>query len=482
MKERIIRNIVKASVWAVAAALVFFVILSNAAPWGAATVYDNRVDGGISDLSPPKRYRLIKQDIGYIPEQREDLTYFTTDMPFRYDKAKVRITFRNPYEDQVIKVGFKDKDIWHYDTKVIDAPILDGLTWEHVGKDPTLYQKEKHYENVPSFLSGIPEKSVIGTFDYDLNYLKLYESELPDYTPASSDTVIDTPLRGKQIIYMYLDQEPFRLHLEKQDLNWYEDPDTTIVKVFKGTEMVYQVTVDDDGVADDSKTPGVVQSVDIANPGPELPEKGAYKVVIEANADTIIKKLQTNLHKIVFEGTVFPVDNAQVLPKIVKETRPTELVTKGRNVKIRTYHDQALQQVRVGEEEIDLDMVQEERVATLSGELTQITLPKSDVILSTPDYFAFSQDQYFEPTPFKVIDITDSEQIDQVDYLITNFTPPLNTEGMWQVAEKEFDLKMASIEKGKLSWLVQMPGIKDRPMGVYIKKIEVELYKDPWNI
>ena len=58
-------------------------------------------------------------------QQTHDLIYFTTDMPFYFDKAKIRMTFKNSDPNQTISLGFQDQKIWHYDTELFDVPFLN---------------------------------------------------------------------------------------------------------------------------------------------------------------------------------------------------------------------------------------------------------------------------------------------------------------------------------------------------------------------
>ena len=110
--------------------------------------------------------------------------------------------------------------------------------------------------------------------------------------------------------------------------------------------------------------------------------------------------------------------------------------------------------------------------STISAQpISEITIPKSDVILKgLLGYFAFSKDQFFSPSRFKLLPITEKADIEAVDYLVTNYKPS-RQEGEWRVAEAEFDLKTAFVKNGELSWLIKAPGLKENGDEVIIKKI-----------
>jgi hypothetical protein len=479
--ESMIKNTVKAGVWGIACALLFYIFLSNLTPWGAQIIYSMQENYGISLLGPMTRINVVQDENKLIPAQTSDITYFTTDMPFAFEKAKVRVTYLNPYIDQMIKVGYKDQAVWHYHTELIDTPILKNLDWDRVGTGPYLYQKNRTHDLVEQFLIDPPKDKVIGTYGYENAYLKNYETKLDGYHPAAVDTEIDTPLRGRHVAYVYLENEPFKLDLVKQDLNWYEDPDPMTIKVYKSKDLVYTATIADDGISDGSKKNGPPQEAHLENPGPGLPENGVYKIVIDSSGDTILKRLRTNLHKIVFEGTVSPVANQRVFPSVNKETKSTMVITKAPEISMQTFHTQGIQEVKVNDASIALENTHESKIATPSAEITSITMPQSDVVLSVRGYFAFLEDQYFDPSPYKVYEVKNADDLAHVDYLLTNYIPPLNSENGWQVAEHEFDIGDAVVDKGKLSWVIQMPGIKDKPEGVLIKKVEIELDKQGWK-
>ncbi|MBW3538347.1 hypothetical protein KY386_02550 [Candidatus Parcubacteria bacterium] len=354
---------------------------------------------------------------------------------------------------------------------------MNRLTWSSIGGGPYLYQKEPEFDSLESFLQNSPENKVIGTYDYDPAALT-QNVRLPDYRPALKETVIDTPLRGRTVMYVYLDNEPFKMKLTKRDLNWYADPDVMNIKVYKQQDVVLEATIDDDGNDTDNRRVGLPQEVELANPGPGLPEAGVYKIVIDAPGDTALTRLETNLHKIVFEGPIYPVANKEVYGGLVEQTKPTNLVTDAPAVSFVTYH-QALQDVTVGGQMVNINQPQQAVKAANPGGQAAVTIPKSDVVVNGIGYFAFTPEQFFTPTPYKILPIRDAKDLEQVDYVLTNYQKP-RQEGEWLVAEREFDLSDAVIQKGKLSWLISAPGLKENNRTIEIKSIEMTLTKKGW--
>lgn len=459
------------------------ILFNNFAPFGMTFTYssDSKVEDDSTLILGPKG-RVSKSTINGddVFLQRHDIVYFTTKMPFKFDSAKVSITYKNPSPDQELFLGFKDEEPqWHYATKLIDSPFLNTLTWQSIGNDPTLYQREKTYTSVKDFLVNPPKNAIIGTYHYDLSPYRTFQTVLRDYKPQKTETVIDLPLRGRHVLYAYVKNEPFIMTLTKQDLNWYSGEDPVTVQVYKDSVLVYDVTIPDDGVTDDSKANIAPVEVEIKNPGPGLPEPGVYKVVINAPGDTIIKRITTNLHKVVFEGHIYPVNNKIVYPAIAASTSATTVFTNALSISALTYHPQAKQTLYLDTKPFTLSSTNVEQTATPSSLFTKMTIPQNDVLVTgLLGYFSVAQDAFFNPIPYYVMNITKSEEVSLVDYVITEYSRPRNDNG-WQTAETSFDLSSAIIDDGKLNWVIRAPGLLQQKGTVEIKNITVTLIKKP---
>lgn len=467
-----------------AISLITYLFFRNLVPLGvsAKLATDN---GQLITLNPPDR---VKRSISVNGDTQtailNDLIYFSTNMDFKYDRAKIRVIFKNQSEAQPFHMGFQDEDKWHFNTQLIDMPLLNNIQkmgWTVLGTNPSLYQKTEKYSSFQDLLSSQPSHK-LGIVNYDENVFRQYS--LSDYKTSDKETIFNLPLRGRVIFFSYLDNEIFKLRVEKQDLNIYEDPDVVTINIYKENDVVYSAQIDDDGISDSSGKVVSPSAVTIQNPGPGLPEPGIYKVVIDASNDTVITQIVTNLNRIVFASPIYPVSNQEVYPKIVQKTSPSILYSDASEFNFETYHEGGEQEVRVGTQS-GLLKIKEELIATPSAEvttdnnLTAIILPKSDVVVKGKlGYFAFSPEQFFQPTRYKLLNIDSKEDLEGVDYIIADYKPSWQ-EGEWRVAEAEFDLRTAFVKNGKLSWLIKAPGLKENGREVIIKKIEVELTKKP---
>jgi hypothetical protein len=457
--------------------IMSYIALVNQMPFGAKRSYSLK-DKSIPDLSPASRVEKITVNGEEVTKQKNDLIYFTTKYPFNFDKAVVRVRFKSPGENQRIEMGFKDKSIWHYHTQVIDLPFMHSEGWEHVGRGPTLYQRSAAFDSVNQFFEDYPAKTIVGTVEYAMPKENI---ELTDYIPQETLTVIDTPLRGQHVMHVYLQDEPFYMKVSKRDLNWYDDPDVLEIRVYKEDTLVFTAVVDDDGITDDSASPGILEEVEIRNPGPDLPEPGVYKIVFDTSEDVLITGIETNLHKIVLAGRVYAAGNSTVYSPVTL-TSTTTLYTNSRTLALTTAHDAALQSVSVNGSTTPLRErgVFRTITASSSGETSKIIIPKSDAVVEGAGYYAFSAEQFFLPSQFNTMPIYSNKDAELADYIISSYKPHEKLDGGYYEAEREFDLATAVPNKNKLSWIIRAPGLKEADGEVEIKDIEIEYTKKGW--
>ncbi|MBI5127388.1 hypothetical protein HZA76_02935 [Candidatus Roizmanbacteria bacterium] len=464
------------------AVLFSYLYFQNLAPLGVRAKYSLKDQTTLLTFRPKKRVITEKLNGQIVHRQIEDFLYFETPSLYDYDSAIVKIQFYNPYPNQDIILGFQDKESWHYKSKYIDSPYLNDLPMVRTGNEPYLFQKQIEFNNINTFFSNFPKDKVIGIFDFDNLSIYNRNTTIEGYKPALIDTVIDTPLRGRHVFYAYLDKEPFKMTVTKQDLNWYEDPDVLDIKIYKENDKVYEAVVDDDGVSSASHKVMPSQEVTIENPGPDLPESGVYKIVFEATEDIIIKSIRTNLHKLVFEGKIFPVANTDVYPKIIDKSSATNIITNSKIISALTHHKDSTQSARFAGEEFNIDKIGIEttmEVATESS-LLLIDLSKSDLILKGfLGYFSFSPEQFFKPTENRILPINSQKDAYMSDFIITNYHPSLKA-GDWRMNEYVFDLDSKYVKDNNLSWIIKAPGLKDDKRSFLINDIEVTLIKKPF--
>jgi hypothetical protein len=458
----------------VAVLIIGYLIFANTVPFDVTRHYISN-GKNILLLTPSNRVRTTNG----ISKQTDDTIYFNSKMQFLYDTAKVKIHFKNPSNSQQVLLGYSDQNIWHYNTQVLDDPLLDNLNWSKIGKGPFLYQKQPTYKSVDDFIKNPPQNKIVGLADYKDTKLVQSNIRLPDYKPAKNPTSIDVPLRGKVTMYAYLDNEPFDMTITKRDLNWRSDPDTVKVSIFKDQDNVYNAAIDDDGNSSNNHQPGLPQSTTIKNPGPGLPEPGVYKIIIDTTTDSLITNITTNLHKIVFEGPLYLADNQTVYPSIVPKSRPSVLTTNAQSINFRSDHGQS-NIVKVGQQSINIKSPGQIITASSPLPMTLVTVPNSDMVVNSSGYFSFSPEHFFSPSTYKILPIANADDLTQVDFVLTNYLGAPKKEGDWMVAEREFNIKDAVTEKRQLSWMINAPGLSANNNSVMYKQIQMTLTKKGW--
>jgi hypothetical protein len=460
-----------------AGAVISYLVFMNIAPQGAR---QHIADDKQFNLGPSRRVTSsIDNDGKKVWKQFGDLVYFENRMIYSYDKAKLTMKIKSSSSDQEVKLGYRDRDIWHYSVSPSYAPFIDSLDWSRVGDGPFLYQRHSTYQSVAEFIEEPPRNSLIGVYDYDAAALNYRITPLQNYTPAKQDTEITTPLRGKVTLYAYLENQPFYMRVEKQDLNWYEDPDAVNIRVYKSGDQVFEAVIDDDGNVTDNRRIGGKQSIRINNPGPELPEAGVYKIVIDSPDDAVVTKITTNLHKLVFDTPLYPVSNREVYGDLVGQTTPTVLYSNAFALTAETHHEQ-FQTINVGTKKVRINKAHDPVPIDTGSATATINIPLSDVVIHGVGYFAFTKAQFFEPTPYHIMKIANPQDLAKVDYVLTHYKPPKKLAEDWVEVTREFDLRDAITQKGMLSWVIDAAGLEENKRTIQIKDIELTLTKEGW--
>lgn len=461
--------------------IVAFTLLINLSPYGAVEFYSLKQNSNnVSKLGPKERVLVVNDGKNENYKIIDGLVYFTTTLPFNFDSATIKIFYKNLNPEQTLSIGFQDQENWHYSYKPYEIPYLNSINWIKNGYSPVLYQRERKYFSVDEFYSNPPINGVIGTFEYTPTISNPSNTKLNSYIPQEKDTFINTALRGRHIMYAYLQREKFRMSFQKQDLNWYENSDEMNIKIYKNDEVVYEVQAKDDGIVDSSKKILPPQQIILENPSKELPEDGIYKIVFDANEDTVIKNIKTNLHKIVFANSIFPVANKEVYSGIVATTSATKVYTNALTISAATSHNPGKQNILVGDQVLGVNTLHTSTYLAPKDNIAEVVIPQNDVVLTGfLGYFAFEKDQFFLPTKYHILPITKAEDVELVDYILTDYLPS-RTEGEWQVNEQTFDLRTAYIKDGKLSWIIKAPKLKERGGEIIIKDIQITFHKRGW--
>ncbi|MCX8093342.1 MAG: hypothetical protein N3E50_04165, partial [Candidatus Goldbacteria bacterium] len=327
------------------------------------------------------------------------------------------------------------------------------------------------FKSIDEFFNNVPAGSVIAT---NIN-IKQKPIKIENYTPGNLD--INVSLRGNHTLYVYA-KDNLNLEITKQDINWYKNEDTMVVKISDmAGNLIREELLPDDGEAEASKITKTAQTRKINIPNIK---EGVYRIDLLNNADTFIRRIKINQSKLVVQNKIFPVDNK--LYKIT-ETKPLRIYTKYEmdyKIDFSTAHREGLQDVMINNRIFKIEDKHKTLSYLMKGHknLIEIYLPKNDISVTVPGYFSFTKDSYFEPFDYYV---TSLENYKDADYIYTDYKEPI-IDGDWMIGEVTFDIKEVYVKDGKLSIMLNARHLRDEKYKSYtipVDWIKVTLHRGP---
>ncbi|MBU1952592.1 hypothetical protein KJ733_06830 [Patescibacteria group bacterium] len=344
----------------------------------------------------------------------------------------------------------------------------------------TLFQKEVKYDTIGSFINDYVD-NVLVTDEVGQYFYRLPENRIiADYEKSNRETVIDHSIRGSQIIYTYIKDEELNFSFYKTDLNRYIGSDSVAVDIFqhKNGNSIFSGTLDDDGVEEIGDLSEGTQELSVQIPNLE---EGVYRIEIKGNNDFVINKISSHQKLIVFSKTIFLADNEEYINNFVPGSKSTTLFTNSSIINFKTPHPAGLQNIRIGDSELNLETVNAVYGAQLEG-FTEILIPHNDVLIESNGLFAFSKDQYFNPFPLNVSTLNANSSTDSIDYIITQYTPPSEEDG-WITKSQTFEVSDLYRDKsGNLRFRLSAPGLGEDEDTIQVKEIRVGFEKPPLTL
>ncbi len=400
------------------------------------------------------------------------LVYFDVPIARGAETVDIAIAFKDnfPVQNGRFSLGARDQVEWHYIYKRLYNPSLALGGYE---------QKDGIYR----VNENLPVVDEIGLWNMDDITIA---SE--DFQPRANvvagyqktDTVIDSALRGKHVFYVYAIQD-LLVEVEKRDINWYEGSDELFIALYDFDGKLVEFTqIGDDGVKDASTVTGAVQKAALNANGLD---EGVYRLEL-SDFDGLITKMKINSNKVVADK-VFLADNEIY----GVDTKPSTLYfdyKKDITLRVITYHKDGLQVIdfnRGGNvEKFDFNIEDEPVHKKLTKGSYSATFPKNDIIIESPEYFAFTPNGYFRPFRQKVVSVNSPDWVmDSVDYAIVDYVAP-EVLGEWIIARTSFNIKNDSLyvtDKGMLSLVFNTPHLAEAGSNytIPIDWIEVKVHK-----
>ncbi len=352
--------------------------------------------------------------------------------------AKVQIRFKDELpKGYVFKVGAHNAPQWNYKWNLLYNPFQRQLEEEYdtIYSDGnisiySLKDNTPGFSNITGFLARLQDEDTLA-IQPAINIFPGTE-ELPDN--STTNTTMNTTLRGEHTFLTYVAGNELSIDIEKQDLNWYNGTDELIIKVLSSEgKTVASTTIPDDGDVTDHRGMGDIQK---SHAEVTSLNTGTYKIVIDANDDTLIKKLQVSSDKLIVENNVFAYT-------------PTKLFTstdKDQSVDLMTLHKEGLQKMEVSNGNqtynitIDQIAVTQRAKVKASAGMQNIDITSGDLQIGSDMYFSFTEDSYFNPMKCSVVSLNnDFEWLkdNHVDYVIMK-NQTVRSENGWVTAETEW--------------------------------------------
>ncbi len=365
-------------------------------------------------------------------ELTHNLVYFNVDIPKNSKTITIRTRLKpSSYENEKISLGAKDQEYWHYKYNLIYNKNINLTNYNYLDNiytknEPITQEQLKNKKNI--VIATDQEISLIPNII--LNY-------------KNTTTTINTTLRGKHDFYFYT-EEPLKLEVKKQDINWYNNSDELTISVYDiNNNQIINTTIPDDGITTVNKEPAIIQSTNLTkklNPG-------IYKLSF-SNFDGLIKEIKINTNKIVAKKLFLADNNIYQNQTII----PTTIYTQSKNIKLLTYHKAGLQNITYNNKTFNFNIEDEKIDLHLDGE-TNLTFPKNDIIIEATSYLSFNKENYFEPFTQT---ITSLDNYKQADYILTTYKQPIKDNG-WIITETTFNLDNLYIKNNKLSLVFNIP-------------------------
>lgn len=533
-KFRFIRLVI----WLGPLVLMIWILNENFVPSGRLEIKYNIVNGSrlIRNFAAKEKDRIIGTENGkkdYYQLITKEPVYFDLKTPRSFPKATITLKYQNPLGQPEINLGVAQKGGGYYlKNLAVYNHQLESLPeyWEEIREgDLILKQKNKlvktsldrlkqideelglkggekstdtgkitslekekdeimalltekrpkvKYSSIGQFLENLPDYQKILVYNFDLSqYFRL-----KDYQPSDKITEINEGLRGSHEIYTYIKDEPLDFTFYWQDINRHYGKDDFKIEVFRGQsdgEKIKTLEIKDDREIAATGKASALKEINLKIPNLK---EGLYRIKLEIKNDEIfIRKIESKQHKIVFANHLYLADNNEYLDALpdLKE-KPAVIYSNGNNFTFRTAHQKGFQSVRVENESLNLEEVNKEYFTKRTewpAELKEIYSPKNDLYISASGLFAFSKDQFFNPT---VVTINEQTDLNNFDYVISYY-PMKAREDNWLLATQTVEAPYLYTENGITKFIINLPGLPENRRLLEIKEVDVLLERESFN-
>ena len=356
--------------------------------------------------------------------------------------ARVQIRFKDELaKGYVFKVGAHSAPQWNYKWNLLYDPFQRQLEEEYdkIYADSnisvySLNDNDPIFSNLTYLFAELEAESTLA-IQPSVSLFPGTEELQEDEITARNATV-DTTLRGKHTFLTYVDGNEISVDIEKQDLNWYNGTDDLRMEIVSDTgKTVSNVIIPDDGDITDHRGSGKAQRSHVRSTGLN---RGTYKIIVDANDDTLITELQVSSSKLIVENNLF----------VYAPTRLFTLTEEEQPVSLMTLHEEGLQKIDIGNRNttcnVTIDKIAVTQHAKIgpSSSLQEINIPAGDLKIASHIYFSFTEGSYFDPVKCNVVPLEnnfDWIKKNNVDYVMMK-NRSVRSENGWVIAETEWNI------------------------------------------
>ena len=458
----------------VAAPFVLFIWLVNQyfVPKGELYLIQNfHKKSFISDLEPENRLSKIKREgKTYFRTIRKEPVYFKAKVPRRFHEAEITVEYQNP-NHPLFELGvLQERKKWTFVKQTIENQLLDHLDWFRLEKNSLkLWQKEKKYNTLDEFLKNIPDQEKIAQFNYNLEK----DVILPDYQAENRLLEINKTLRGSFTMYTYIKNERLDFSFWKQDLNWSPGPDKMDIFISKGNKIIYTDYIEDDGLGVGAIGPIQKKHIQI----PNLPE-GIYKIQINTTDDVLTRNIQTKQHLLSFSGTNLYIASNE---NYGVPNQTVNLYSNTTSFNVSTSHQTSCQTFKINNQDVSIDEVYKKYNFSdelFTDKINHLFFPISDVLIKSNNksVFSFTKSSFFNPFPENIVNLTPETNLDEIDYIIADYTFPQLLKNNWKRKTVKLEVEKSVLEDRNYRFMFSAPGLEN---GIKIRKIEILFKKEP---
>lgn len=385
--------------------------------------------------------------------------YFDATVPRSFNEVEVKLEYKNPSQN-IIEVGILKSEAGIADLKPFENKFIDSSTWEKLAKDNLLlFQKEKKYNSIDEFINNLPLDKKIATY----NYQPKYNFIIPDYQPSSQYREFNQTLRGKHEFYTYLENEDLDFIFQWQNINNSEEK--FVVKVYHDNSELN--TFFSSSATLDTNQEKQVNLTDLSG--------GLYKIVIDVSENVLITKISTKQHLLVVKDKIILHPKGQI----------NNIFTNSDELIFRTEEESGLQNVKIDNDQLKINKISSyfnwQNNNQSIGSFKDIQMEKNNLLIQGFGYFAMTAESFFDPDN-QIDKLRNNSDIEQYDYLIAaGYTSPI-IEADWKKQTVKLDLSGVIGDRKNLVFLLSSPNLANSRDDILIKKIELNLSRQPMTI